>query len=64
MPEFGNVAVRDLVRPHRYGQVDRRKELWTLLTFHRWYQAVLVPSPLVRSDSLALVHSISGYYRG
>ncbi len=52
---FNAQYVRELVRQHRHGQADRRKELWTLLMFQRWYQAVLVPSPSVRSDSLALV---------
>ena len=45
---FNPQYVCELVRQHTDGVADRRKELWTLLMFQRWYQSVLLPSHTAR----------------
>jgi asparagine synthase (glutamine-hydrolysing) len=41
---FNPNYVKALVRQHREGIADRRKELWTLLMFQRWWQKFLSPA--------------------
>src|SRR5262249_28919975 len=41
---FNPSYVNALLRQHREGVSDRRKELWTLLMFQRWWQKFLSPA--------------------
>ncbi|MGH9549985.1 MAG: asparagine synthase-related protein, partial [Terriglobales bacterium] len=41
---FSNGYVQQLLIEHRTGAADRRKELWTLLMFQRWWSKYLAPA--------------------
>jgi asparagine synthase (glutamine-hydrolysing) len=37
---FDALYVKELLREHMEQRIDRRKELWTLLTFELWYRSL------------------------